>query len=160
VDGGGADVQPKGGHGQEVDVINGEKGPVCRQYNWVAKGTRPISKGHVKGGEEGKDGVLSGRNPQGQNTEPQNQEGGRKSRGYQEGGQRESLGCMSLNINRQFYDKEKTFLAFLEDEDIAFVQEVGIDHFDLRRFYFNGYDTFVGTGNPTRVMTLVKRGFF
>jgi hypothetical protein len=69
---------------------------------------------------------------------------------------------MSLNINRRFYDKEKSFLAFLEDEDIdiAFVQEVGIDHFDLRRFYVNGYDTFVGTGNPTRVMTLVKRGSF
>jgi hypothetical protein len=43
---------------------------------------------------------------------------------------------------------------------LPFVQEVGIDHFDLRGFYVNGYDTFVGTGNPTRVMTLVKRGSF
>jgi hypothetical protein len=30
----------------------------------------------------------------------------------------------------------------------------------LRRFYVNGYDTFVGTRNPTQVMTLVKRGSF
>jgi exonuclease III len=65
-----------------------------------------------------------------------------------QGWTRESLGCMSLNINQRFYDKENSFLAFLEDEDIdiAFVQEVGIDHFDLRRFYVNGYDTFVGRG--------------